>query len=249
MGASSTVTALRRRRGVFQLSRFAALVTRREFAAAAQALIAARALGVTRAAAEESALMLMLYAGYPAALEGLRVLNGAWPGRARRSREGGPADWVKRGEALCSRVYGPSFEKLVPAVHALHPDLARWMIEHGYGRVLSRPGMSARDRELVTVAALSALGWERQLVSHLLGARRVGATLDEVQGALAAGLARTDAASERIALSAWRRLTEAEAAGAAPLGARKSARKSARPAKRPPARPASGPRRAAKSAR
>ena len=119
MGASSTVTALRRRRGVFQLSRFAALVTRREFAAAAQALIAARALGVTRAAAEESALCVRR-----ARTKRLR---------ARRSREGGPADWVKRGEALCSRVYGPSFEKLVPAVHALHPDLARWMIEHGYG--------------------------------------------------------------------------------------------------------------------
>ncbi len=232
MGASSTATALRRRRGVFQLCRFAALVTRREFAAAAQALEAAREHGVGRAAAEESALMLMLYAGYPAALEGLRVLNGAWPGRARRSREGSVADWVKRGEALCSRVYGPSFGKLVPAVQALHPDLARWMIEHGYGRVLSRPGMGARDRELVTVAALAALGWERQLVSHLLGARRVGASLDEVQGALAAGLARTDAAAERIALSAWRRLTEAEAAGAAPLAPRRRSSAVSRPAAR-----------------
>lgn len=236
MGASSTATALRRRRGVFQLCRFAALITRREFAAAAQALVSARALGATRAAAEESALMLMLYAGYPAALEGLRVLNGAWPGRARRSREGGPSDWLKRGEALCSRVYGPSFEKLVPAVHALHPDLARWMIEHGYGRVLSRPGMGARDRELVTVAALSALGWERQLVSHLLGARRVGATLDEVQGALAAGLARTDAAAERVALSAWRRLTEAESAGVAPLAASRASRKRTKAAPRRPTR-------------
>lgn len=245
MGASSTVTALRRRRGVFQLCRFAALVTRREFAAAAQALGSARGLGVTRAAAEESALMLMLYAGYPAALEGLRVLNGAWPGRARRSREGGPSDWMKRGESLCARVYGPSFDKLVPAVHALHPDLACWMIEHGYGRVLSRPGMNARDRELVTVAALSALGWERQLVSHLLGARRVGASLDEVQGALAAGLARTDAAAERIALSAWRRLTEAEAAGTAPLAARGRGRAAARPG----GRPATRRRPAAKSAR
>ncbi|MBI5171153.1 MAG: carboxymuconolactone decarboxylase family protein [Candidatus Eisenbacteria bacterium] len=236
MGASSTATALRRRRGVFQLCRFAALVARREFAAAAQALASARAHAVTRAAAEESALMLMLYAGYPAALEGLRVLNGAWPGRARRSREGGVGAWVKRGEALCSRVYGPSFVKLVPAVQALHPDLARWMIEHGYGRVLSRPGMGARDRELVTVAALAALGWERQLVSHLLGARRVGATLDEVQGALAAGLARTDAAAERTALSAWRRLTEAEAAGAAPLVPRRRDRAAAR--RRPAAKPA-----------
>ncbi|HTR97348.1 MAG TPA: carboxymuconolactone decarboxylase family protein [Candidatus Acidoferrales bacterium] len=127
--------------------------------------------------------MLMLYAGYPAALEGLRVLNGVWPGRARRSREGPPARWRAAGERLCARVYGPAFARLVPAVRALHPDLGVWMIEHGYGRVLSRPGLSARERELVTVAALAAAGWPRQLASHLLGAARVGASAAEIAAA------------------------------------------------------------------
>lgn len=171
--------------------------------------------------------MLMLYAGYPAALEGLRMLNSVWPGRARRTREGTAAQWMSRGRALCSRVYGSSFARLMPAVEALHPDMARWMIEHGYGRVLSRAGMNARERELVTVAALAALGWERQLVSHLLGARRVGASLDEVQASLAAGLTRTDAETEQIALEAWKRLTVAEASGAA------RAARAARPARTP----------------
>jgi len=114
--------------------------------------------------------------------------------------------------------------------------MAQWMIEHGYGRVLSRPGMTVRERELVTVAALSALGWERQLVSHLLGARRVGASLDEVQASLAAGLARTDPAAERIALHAWKRLTEAEGAGA--KRAARPARASAARLRAPRARPA-----------
>ena len=85
--------------------------------------------------------MLMLYAGYPGALESLRVLNMVWPGRARRSREAAPAHWRARGEALCRRVYGAAYGRLVPAVRALHPDLAAWMIEQGYGRVLSRPGL------------------------------------------------------------------------------------------------------------
>ena len=170
------------------LCAYAAAMTRRDFAAARAALASAKRAGARRAAAEEAALMLMLYAGYPAALEGLRVLNEAWPGRARASREGRPADWRARGERLCRRVYGPAFAKLVPAVRALHPDLATWMVEHGYGRVLSRPGLSAKDRELVTVAALAALGWERQLVSHLLGALRVGGRAREIEGALLAGL-------------------------------------------------------------
>jgi 4-carboxymuconolactone decarboxylase len=81
-------------------------------------------------------------------------------------------------------------------VRALHPDLERWMVEFGYGRVLARPGLSPRERELVTVASLAALGWERQLVSHVLGALRVGATAAAVREALAIG-ARSGGARER----------------------------------------------------
>jgi alkylhydroperoxidase/carboxymuconolactone decarboxylase family protein YurZ len=131
--------------------------------------------------------MLMLYAGFPGALEGLRALNASWPGRARRTREGTPASWRRRGLALCRRVYGPAITRLLPAVRALHPDLELWMVEHGYGRVLARPGLGARERELVTVSALAALGWERQLVSHVLGAARLGASAADVREALAIG--------------------------------------------------------------
>ncbi len=177
--------------------------------AARRALRSARTAGARRVAAEEVALMLMLYAGYPAALEGLRVLNAAWPGRARATREGTPAAWRAAGERLCARVYGPSYARLVPAVRTLHPDLATWMIEHGYGRVLSRPGLSAVDRELVTVAALVALGWPRQLVSHLLGALRVGAGEPAVRAALLAGARHGGPAALAAARVEWRRLSAA----------------------------------------
>jgi 4-carboxymuconolactone decarboxylase len=186
------------------------MALRRE-AAARRALLAAHAAGATRVRAEESALMLMLYAGYPAALEGLRLLNAAWPGRARSIDGGDPAVWRAAGEKLCARVYGPSYARLVPAVQALHPDMAAWMIEHGYGRVLSRRGMSARERELVTVAALAALGWSRQLVSHLLGALRVGASARQVEGALVAGARRGGPAALAAARADWKRLRAAGA--------------------------------------
>lgn len=192
------------------LCAFAAAMTRRDLAAAAAQLAAAKRAGARRVAAEEAALMLMLYAGYPAALEGLRVLNESWPGRARAHREGTPSVWTKRGERLCRRVYGPAFAKLVPAVRALHPDLATWMVEHGYGRVLSRPGLDARERELLTVAALGALGWERQLVSHLLGALRVGAKPREVESALLAGLRLAGDDALAVGMQAWRRVLAAD---------------------------------------
>jgi 4-carboxymuconolactone decarboxylase len=167
---------------------------------------AARRAGVRRVALEEIALMLVLYAGYPAALEALRSLNEAWPPRVarRRRREGGPARWRRLGAALCRRVYGPNYARLVSAVRGLHPDLAAWMIEQGYGRVLSRPGLSARARELVTVAVLASLARERQLVSHLIGARRLGSSTAEVARALRAGLRGAAARPRAVAARAWR---------------------------------------------
>src|SRR5689334_18879380 len=182
------------------LCAFAATMARGDAVAAAAALTTARRSGSTRVAAEETALMLMLYAGFPGALEGLRVLNTTWPGVARRTREGTPATWRRRGLALWARVYGDAIGRLLPAVRALHPDLETWMVEHGYGRVLARPGLGARERELVTVSALAALGWERQLVSHVLGALRVGAGPALVREALAIG-ARAGGSRERATAS------------------------------------------------
>jgi alkylhydroperoxidase/carboxymuconolactone decarboxylase family protein YurZ len=172
---------------------------------ALRALAAARRAGIGRVAAEEVALMLMLHAGYPAALEGTRVLLEAWPGRARRTREGGPADWTRRGERLCARIYGPSYAKLRQNVARLHPDLATWMIEQGYGRVLTRPGLSGPARELIAVTVLAAGGWERQLVSHLLGATRLGATPAEIRRACRAGLAGGDRSARAATARAWRK--------------------------------------------
>ncbi|OGF09175.1 MAG: hypothetical protein A2W00_12295 [Candidatus Eisenbacteria bacterium RBG_16_71_46] len=191
-------------RGFGALLDFAAALTRRDAAAGRRALAAARRAGCPRAAAEEVGLMLVLHAGYPAALEAMRVLGEAWPGRARPVREGGVADWKRRGEALCRRVYGPVYPRLVRSVRALHPDLARWMIEQGYGRVLSRPALGERERELAAVAVLAAGGWERQLVSHLLGARRLGARPREVRRAFVAGRRRAEAAARSGVARAWR---------------------------------------------
>ena len=199
--------------------RFAAAMARGREPEATEAVSTLRASGAPRRMVEECALMLMLYAGYPAALEGLRVLNTHWPGRARRSREGTTAGWLARGERLCRRVYGPAYDKLLPAVRTLHPDLAVWMVEHGYGRVLARPGVDTVTRELVTIAALASLGWERQLVSHMLGAMRVGARSDQALAALELGARQASAAGRAVARRTRIRI---ERTAAAPTRARRT---------------------------
>jgi len=49
-----------------------------------------------------------------------------------------------------------------------------------YGDVWERPGLSKRDRSLITVATLLALGREKQLDGHLARALQNGVTKDEI---------------------------------------------------------------------
>jgi alkylhydroperoxidase/carboxymuconolactone decarboxylase family protein YurZ len=89
------------------------------------------------------------------------------------------------------------------------------MIEEGYGRVLSRPGLGALERELVAVAVLAACGWERQLVSHLLGAARVGAPRERVGAAFEIGRRMAERRARAGNARAWRRAFGAWSRGAA----------------------------------
>ena len=123
--------------------------------------------------------MLALYAGHAAAIETLRTLAEAWPARARAG-EVPAARRMAAGTRTIAAVYGPLTPALRAALRGLHPALERWIVEHAYGRVLSRPGLGLRARELVTVALLAQGGWERQLAGHLVGARRAGASPREV---------------------------------------------------------------------
>ena len=86
----------------------------------------------------------------------------------------------------CARVYGPFYDRLRPNIAALHPALDAWMIVEGYGKVLSRPGLDLKRRELCVVAACAVMDQERQLHSHLHGALNAGATATEVDETLAA---------------------------------------------------------------
>ena len=83
--------------------------------------------------------------------------------------------WFENGLTLCRRVYGASFEPLKRHVEAVAPEVFRWMIVEGYGKVLSRPRVSSVDRELAIVACLIIENRPKQLHSHMKGALNVGA--------------------------------------------------------------------------
>lgn len=156
-------------------------------------------------AVEEALLQSYLFLGYPAALEAFalwRTVSGAEAGAAREdvlSR----AAWRDRGREVCRRVYGGAYDGLRANVRALHPDMERWMVEEGYGKVLGRPGLALPVRELCIVALLAALDAPRQLHSHLRGALNAEASPEAVEGALAAAAAVSGPEVARRARERW----------------------------------------------
>jgi len=161
---------------------------------------------VDPAAVEEVILQSYLFAGFPRALNAAR----AWRAVSGRSapdddEEATAKDlrvWRQRGEETCAIVYGDHYEKLRRNIRELHPALDEWMIVDGYGKVLSRPGVDLRTRELCVVAACAVSGQQRQLHSHLHGALNAGSSAEEVGAVL-------DALSDLISrddLSRYRQL-------------------------------------------
>ncbi len=155
---------------------------------------------VRQEAVEEALLQGHLFVGYPATLAALErwrdMGHPAPPGRVA-----GPDERRERGERLCRAVYGKNYGKLRNNVRRLHPDMDRWMVEEGYGRVLGRPGLGLVVRELCVVALLARTGHGPQLHSHLRGALSVGASSEQVEAALR--IAGGGEAPDRALPEAW----------------------------------------------
>ncbi len=127
-----------------------------------------------------------LFDGYPTALEGFRQLAliagppESPPADVNYNAES-IANWRNRGEKLCRLIYGNQFDNLTGMVEQLAPELADAMLVEGYGKVLSRDRLDPKLRELIVVAILASKNRPRQLLSHCLGALRLGATEEELR--------------------------------------------------------------------
>ena len=70
-----------------------------------------------------------------------------------------------------------------PSRSALPADFGRMTIEHVFGTVWSRPGLTLEEREIVTTSVLVALGREHEQRLHFRAARNLGiarAKLEEI---------------------------------------------------------------------
>ncbi|OZS43267.1 carboxymuconolactone decarboxylase family protein [Photobacterium sanguinicancri] len=76
-----------------------------------------------------------------------------------------------------NEIDGEAGQNVIKSLNDICPDLAKYIIEYPFGDIYQRDGLDLRTRELVTVAALTALGHcQPQLNVHINGALNVGCT-------------------------------------------------------------------------
>ncbi len=63
-------------------------------------------------------------------------------------------------------------------------DFQHYITENAWGNIWSRPGLTHRERSLLTIALLATLGHDAELAMHLRATRNTGATPDDVKEVL-----------------------------------------------------------------
>ena len=91
------------------------------------------------------------------------------------------SDRFERGLSRLSEIDGEAGHKVIAALADVAPEFGRLLIEFAFGDVYSRPGLDLREREIATIAALTAMGNATpQLKVHVEAGLNVGVSPAEI---------------------------------------------------------------------
>ena len=91
-------------------------------------------------------------------------------------------DRFERGLANLRTNDGEAGEKVIESLQDISPDLARYTIEYPFADIYARPGLGLREREIATIAALTAMGNAApQLKVHIQAGLNVGLSKTEIE--------------------------------------------------------------------
>ncbi|WP_406509803.1 carboxymuconolactone decarboxylase family protein [Streptomyces sp. NBC_00212] len=143
-------------------------------------------VGVSPAEIVEILIHTAVYAGFPAALNGIGAAREVFEARPDVAAtpvdtEPLPGDRYERGLAKLAEVDGHAGDQVVASLRDIAPDLTRYIIEFAFGDIYSRSALDLKSRELASVAMCTALGTAApQLRVHIHGFLNVGGTREEV---------------------------------------------------------------------
>jgi 4-carboxymuconolactone decarboxylase len=91
----------------------------------------------------------------------------------------------ERGMEVLTSIDGEAGQKVIDALADVSPELAHHAVAWAYGDIYTRPLLRPRERQLITLGMLTALGGcEPQLEFHVNAALNVGLTPEEIVEAL-----------------------------------------------------------------
>lgn len=67
---------------------------------------------------------------------------------------------------------------------AFDADFQQFITEGAWGSVWSRPGLTKRERSMITLALLAALGHDEEVAMHVRATANTGTTPDDIKEAL-----------------------------------------------------------------
>ena len=94
-------------------------------------------------------------------------------------------DRYQRGREILAEIDGEAGQRVIDSLADVAPALAEHIIAYAFGDIYARSGLTHKQRQLVTLGALTALGGtEPQLEVHVNASLNVGLTPQEIVEAL-----------------------------------------------------------------
>lgn len=149
--------------------------------------------GLSRDEIEEINLHIVAYAGFPAAMAASRYMDEAFcqAFEVDKITDRQPADHIgddermSRGADVRKTLTGGRAsedpQQDLTNLRAQLGDLGDWAMKWAFGEVWSRPQLSRRDRSLVVIAVITALGQEAELAFHVPGGLNHGLKAEEIE--------------------------------------------------------------------
>jgi len=67
---------------------------------------------------------------------------------------------------------------------AFDQEFQEYITKNAWGSIWSRPGLTKRERSMITISVLAALGYEEELEMHIRAAKNTGTSEDDIKEVL-----------------------------------------------------------------
>lgn len=153
-------------------------------------LNAALNTGNTIAQVQEVILQMSVYSGFPSSINAMNLLDEVIDERRSKGINDPIGDQPKvsnvnravRGKTLISSMDPKIAEQLTKQFEGLSPDLVSYVFEYAYGDILYRDNLELKERQIATIASLTALGnTNSQLKFHINAGLNIGLTYENIE--------------------------------------------------------------------